>query len=94
MDSTAMSQATSHNAGSRSPRWKGAEEAVEHHVQVGAVELDHVVHVLPLQVGGVVEDVHPVGGDGGGVQVHLVAQTAQRQVEEAHGQVELVPGGG
>ena len=71
-----------------------AEEAVEHHVQVGAVELDHVVHVLPLQVGGVVEDVHPVGGDGGGVQVHLITQTAQRQVEEAHGQVELVPGGG
>ena len=43
------------------------EKAMEHHVQVGAVELDHVIHILPLQVGGVVEDVHPISGDGGGV---------------------------
>ena len=71
-----------------------AEHAVEHHVQVGAVEDHQVLQVLTPEVGGVVENVHAVGADGGSVQIHLIAQPAQGQIQKAHGEIELVARGG
>ena len=67
-----------------------AEQAMQNHVQIGAIDKHAVAQIALYEVARVKQYLFAVCPDVQGGKVHFVPKTAECQIKKAHGKVKLV----